>query len=78
MNNVIALPSSVRIAQDVRFAVNKIAERVGAAEAKRRHAVAHAIRVLTTGSSSAWAIQAARQDLREPARVAAGDGPRAA
>lgn len=69
MGTVTVLPINARPLNAVRTEVSLIAKRYGADDRKRRKAFMHALRLIEEGSSTAWAIQAARQDLREPTRV---------
>lgn len=79
MGTVTVLPCNVRTIQNVRIAVGDIAKRYGRSDAARRHAFASAMRELSTGASSAWAIQKARQELRDvQLRLCGTTGPEAA
>jgi|GEM_PF-6645468 len=61
---VIRLPANPRELNAVRQATCDMARRYGRDERARRQAFDHAVRLIRDGASSAWAIQAARQDLR--------------
>lgn len=75
MGTVTVLPCNVRTIQNVRTATIDMAKRYGRSEQARRHAFATAMRELTEGSSSAWAIQKARQELRDVQLRLCGTSP---
>lgn len=66
MGTVTVLPCNARVLNAVRTEVGLIAKRYGCSDSQRRSAFGHALRLMKEGASSGWAIQAARQDLREP------------
>lgn len=78
MGTVSYMPPNVRTVNNALTQVNQMARRYGASERIRLDARDRARHLMEEGASSAWAIQAARQDLREPSRASMGDGPRAA
>lgn len=61
---VITLPGNARELNAVREATRDMARRFGRDEQARQRAFFHALQLMRDGASSAWAIQAARQDLR--------------
>ncbi len=61
---IIQLPCNARELNAVRQATCDMARRFGRNEQARLQAFSHAVRLIRDGASSAWAIQAARQDLR--------------
>ena len=79
MSNVIPLPCNARNLNAMREAIGAAARNERASEDKRRHAFGVAWDWLKQGASTAWAAQAARQDLRGCAPIARrGHGPEAA
>lgn len=77
MCTVINLPNP-RALSAVRQATVNMASRCGANESTRLHALARAARQLADGSSVAWAIEIARQDLRDAVRAVRIGGGHAA
>jgi len=61
---VIELPANARELNAVRQATCDMARRYGRDEEARLRAFGHAMDLMREGASSAWAVQAARQDLR--------------
>lgn len=61
---VITLPANARELNAVRQATRDMAKRYGRDEQARLRALRHAFDLMEEGASTAWAIQAARQDLR--------------
>jgi len=79
MGTVIRIPCNFRTVRAVRQEVDLMARRFGRNDDARRHAFASAMRELSTGASSAWAIQKARQELRDvQLRLCGTTGPEAA
>lgn len=76
MNNVITLPCNARNLNAMRSAIGEAAR--GQGEDKRRHAFGVAWDWIKQGASTAWAAQAARQDLRGCAPRARHGGGEAA
>lgn len=62
---VIRLPANPRELNAVRQATCDMAQRYGRDEQARLRAFGHALQLMRDGASSGWAIQAARQDLRQ-------------
>lgn len=77
MGTVTVLPMNARVLNNVREEVGHLARRYGRTDKQRRTAFMHAFDLIDKGSSSAWAIQAARQDLRDT-RIPVGNGGSAA
>ncbi|HEY9145081.1 MAG TPA: hypothetical protein VIN36_00195 [Thiobacillus sp.] len=72
MGTVTVLPCNARTLNGVREEVGHMAKRYGCSESKRRAAFVHAVHLMEEGASSAWAVQAARQELRNLGRVTIG------
>lgn len=72
MNNVITLPCNARNLNAMRSAIGEAAR--GQGEDKRQHAFGVAWDWIKQGASTAWAAQAARQDLRGVAVARRGGG----
>jgi hypothetical protein len=76
VNNVILLPCNARNLNAMRGVIAEAARAHG--EIKRRHAFGVAWGWMKQGASTAWAAQAARQDLRGVAPSVRRDGGEAA
>lgn len=68
--NVYVLPAPARTLNAVRCVINSRARVRGLTERKRLHAFGVALHALEDGASSAWATQAAIQDMREARQLA--------
>lgn len=75
MGTVIAVPCNFRTVRAVREAVELMGRRYGRSASARRHAIASAMRELSEGGSSAWAIQKAGQELRPTQLRLCGTSP---
>ena len=79
MGTITTLPGNARTLSAVRKATVDMAKRYGADEHKRLRAFGRAMRLMRDGASSAWAVQAARQEMRDGVHsLEAGHGPSAA
>ena len=78
MGTVTTLPINARVLNAMRETVNLTAQRYGASERERLRAFGRAFHLVEQGSSTAWACQAARQQLRDRPAIYGWDGGSAA
>lgn len=78
MGTVTTLPINARVLNAMRETVNLTAQRFGASERERLLAFGRAFRLVQEGSSTGWACQAARQQLRDKPLAVHWDGGSAA